>query len=135
MRIRVLAGSLLSFLAMTGVALAGSPQAGHLYTSTYLTIDVGKPATKAKVFIECLPGGSGGAGSGTWYDFVPLKKGSINFDRKETLSKLPKGKEQGTVKVTAKFTGGKFVGTWQLVGTSCGKTRFTATEGAGGSGR
>jgi hypothetical protein len=131
----VVAGAVLSFLILAGVALAGAPPAGRLWTSDYLTIFTSKPAKKAKVFIECLPNGTGGTGSATWYDYVPLSKnGSINFDHKETLTKLPSSKEKGTVKVTAKFTGGKFVGTWQLVGTPCGKTHFTATQGAGGHG-
>jgi hypothetical protein len=132
MRNRVLAGSLLSFLLLTGVALAGSPKPGQLYTSEYLTVTVGKPAKTVKVFVECLA--PTGHTSATWTGEIPLKHGSFKIDRKEKLSKLPKGKFEGTVDVTGSFKGGAFKGTWQLGGTACGKTSYVAKSGSGGTG-
>jgi hypothetical protein len=131
MRSRVLAGSLLSFLLLTGVALAGSPKPGQLYTSEYLTVTVAKPAKSVKVFVECLPNTGGGA---RWTGKIALKHGSFKIDSKETLSKLPKGKFKGTVDVTGSFKGGAFKGTWQLGGTACGKTSYVAKSGSGGTG-
>jgi hypothetical protein len=85
-----------------------------------------------KVFIECLPSSGGGEQwTGTK---IPPSHGSFKYDHKATFSKLPRGKVSGTVDVTGTFKGGKFVGTWQPAGTSCGKTNYKATAGAGGSG-
>jgi hypothetical protein len=123
--------AVVSSLAVTGIALAGSPKAGQLYTSKYLTITVGKPAKTATVFVECLPKSGHGA---TWRGKVPLKNGAISFSHKESLSKLPKGKKTGTVDVTAKFKGSDFSGSWRLSGTPCGKTSFKATTQGGGTG-
>jgi hypothetical protein len=132
---RVLAVSLLSFAAISGVALAGSsnsPKPGELYTSEFLTVTVGKPATKARVFVECLPKSGTGA---QWTGTVKLTRGSFKFDKKSTLTKLPSGTTTGVVAVTGKFTGGEFQGTWQLGGFACPKTSYRTKTGAGGSGR
>jgi hypothetical protein len=131
-RNRVLAGSLLTFLLLTGVALAGSPKPGQLYTSEYLTVTVGKPAKAVKVFVECLA--PTGHTSATWTGEIPLKHGSFKIDRKEKLSKLPKGKFEGTVDITGTFKSGAFEGTWLLGGASCLKTTYKATTEAGGRG-
>jgi hypothetical protein len=130
MRIRVIAGALLSSLLLAGVALAGSPKAGQLYTSKHLTVTVAKPAKSVKLFVECLPKSGHGA---QWTGKVSLTGGSFRIDQKETLSRLPSGKEKGTVDITGKFTGGDFKGTWQLGGTPCGKTSYKATSGGGGT--
>jgi hypothetical protein len=131
----VLALSLLSFAAISGVALAGSsgsPKPGQLYTSEFLTVTVSKPATKARVFVECLP--TSGAAGGQWSGTVKLTHGSFKFDKQSTIHKLPSGTTTGAVNVTGKFTGGEFRGTWQLGGLPCSKTSYLTKAGAGGSG-
>jgi hypothetical protein len=132
---RVLAVSLLCFAAISGVALAGSsksPKPGEQYTSEFLTVTVGKPATKARVFVECLP--ASGAAGGQWTGSVKLTHGSFKFDKQSTINKLPSGTTTGVVDVTGKFTGGEFQGTWQLRGFTCPKTSYRTKAGAGGSG-
>jgi hypothetical protein len=132
---RVLAVSLLSFAAVSGVALASSsssPKPGQLYTSEFLTVTVGKPATKARIFVECLP--TSGAAGGQWTGTVKLTHGSFKFDKQSTINKLPSGTTTGVVDVTGKFTGGEFQGTWQLGGFTCPKTSYQTKTGAGGSG-
>lgn len=131
---RVLAVSLLSFAAISGVALAGSsssPKPGELYTSEFLTVTVGKPATKARIFVECLL--TSGA-DGQWLGTVKLTHGSFKFDKQSTIHKLPSGTTTGVVDVTGKFTGGEFQGTWQLGGFACPKTSYRTKAGAGDSG-
>ena len=73
MRKRVIAVALFSFAAISGVALAStsSPSPGQLYTSQFLTVTVGKPATKARVFVECLP--TSGATGGQWLGTVAAR--------------------------------------------------------------
>ena len=113
---RVLAVSLASFAAVSGVTLASSsssPKPGQLYTSEFLTVTVGKPATKARIFVECLP--TSGAAGGQWSGTVKLTHGSFKFDKQSTINKLPSGTITGVVDVTGKFTGGEFQGAWQLV--------------------
>jgi hypothetical protein len=132
---RVLAVSLASFAAVSGVALASSsssPKPGQLYTSEFLTVTVGKPATKARIFVECLP--TSGAAGGQWTGTVKLTHGSFKFDKQSTINKLPSGTTTGAVDVTGKFTGGEFQGTWQLGGFTCPKTSYQTKTGAGGSG-
>jgi hypothetical protein len=132
---RVLAVFLLSFAAISGVALAGSsssPKPGQLYTSEFLTVTVGKPATKARIFVECLP--TSGAAGGQWFGTVKLTHGSFKFDKQSTIHKLPSGTITGVVDVTGKFTGGEFQGTWQLGSLACPKTSYRTKAGAGGSG-
>jgi hypothetical protein len=131
MRVRAVAGALLSFLLLAGVALAGAPKPGQLYSSEYLTVTVAKPAKSVKVFVECLPNSGTSA---QWIGTIPLKHGSFKLDRKEKLLKLPKGKIKGTVDVTGTFKRGAFVGSWQLIGASCPKTSYRATTTAGGRG-
>jgi len=133
---KVLLVSLSSFAAIGGVALAGSsnsPKPGQLYTSEFLTVTVGKPATKARVFVECLP--SSGAAGGQWTGTVKLTHGSFKFDKQSTIDKLPSGTTTGLVSVTGKFTRGEFQGAWQLGGFACPKTSYQTKAGAGGSGR
>lgn len=132
---RVLAVSLASFAAVSGVALASSsssPKPGQLYTSEFLTVTVGKPATKARIFVECLP--TSGAAGGQWTGTVKLTHGSFKFDKQSTINKLPSGTTTGVVDVTGKFKGGEFQGTWQLGGFTCPKTSYQTKTGAGGSG-
>jgi len=132
---RVLAVSLASFAAVSGVALASSsssPKPGQLYTSEFLTVTVGKPATKARIFVECLP--TSGAAGGQWSGTVKLTHGSFKFDKQSTINKLPSGTTTGVVDVTGKFKGGEFQGTWQLGGFTCPKTSYQTKTGAGGSG-
>jgi hypothetical protein len=132
---RVLAVSLASFAAVSGVALASSsssPKPGQLYTSEFLTVTVGKPATKARIFVECLP--TSGAAGGQWTGAVKLTHGSFKFDKQSTIKKLPSGTTTGVVDVTGKFTGGEFQGTWQLGGFTCPKTSYQTKTGSGGSG-
>jgi len=132
---RVLAVSLASFAAVSGVALASSsssPKPGQLYTSEFLTVTVGKPATKARIFVECLP--TSGAAGGQWSGTVKLTHGSFKFDKQSTINKLPSGTTTGVVDVTGKFEGGEFQGTWQLGGFTCPKTSYQTKTGAGGSG-
>ena len=131
---RVLAVSLLSFAAIGGVALASSsssPKPGELYTSEFLTVTVGKPATKARVFVECLPTSGGG---GQWTGAVKLAHGSFKLDKQSTIHKLPSGTTTGVVDLTGKFTRGEFQGTWHLGGFTCPKTSYRTKTGAGGSG-
>jgi hypothetical protein len=131
----VLAVSLSSFAAIGGVALASSsssPKPGELYTSEFLTVTVGKPASLARVFVECLP--TSGAPGGEWLGTVRLKHGSFKFDKQSTIDKLPGGTTTGIVDVTGKFTHGEFQGTWQLGGLSCARTSYRTKAGAGGSG-
>lgn len=134
MRTRVAALALLSFGAISGVASAGtgSPKPGELYTSEYLTVTVGKPATKARVFVECLP--ASGSGDGRWSGTVALKHGSFKFDKRSTIHEIPSGTKKGVVDVTGAFTHGEFQGAWQLGGFSCPKTSYRTKAGAGGSG-
>jgi hypothetical protein len=132
---RVLAVSLLSFAAISGVALASSsssPKPGQLYTSEFLTVTVGKPGTKARIFVECLP--TSGAAGGQWTGTVRLTHGSFKFDKQSTINKLPSGTTTGVVDVTGKFTGGEFHGTWQLGGFACPKASYRTKTGSGGSG-
>jgi hypothetical protein len=132
---RVLAVSLLSFAAISGVALASSsssPKPGQLYTSEFLTVTVGKPGTTARIFVECLP--TSGAAGGQWTGTVRLTHGSFKFDKQSTINKLPSGTTTGVVDVTGKFTGGEFHGTWQLGGFACPKTSYRTKTGSGGSG-
>jgi hypothetical protein len=132
---RVLAVSLASFAAVSGVALASSsssPKPGQLYTSEFLTVTVGKPATKARIFVECLP--TSGAAGGQWTGAVKLTHGSFKFDKQSTIKRLPSGTTTGVVDVTGKFTGGEFQGTWQLGGFTCPKTSYQTKTGSGGSG-
>jgi hypothetical protein len=126
--------TLVGFVAISAVALAAasSPKPGELYTSEYLTVTVGKPATKARVFIECLP--TSGATSGQWFGTVALKHGSFKFDKHSTIKKLPSGTVKGLVDVTGKFTHGEFQGTWKLGGFTCPTTSYRTKTGAGGSG-
>jgi hypothetical protein len=132
---RALAASLAGFVTISGVALASSsssPKPGELYTSEFLTVTVGKPATKARIFVECLP--TSGAPSGQWIGTVKLTHGSFKFDKHSTIHKLPSGTTTGVVDVTGKFTGGEFQGSWQLGGFTCPKTSYRTKTGAGGSG-
>jgi hypothetical protein len=132
---RVMVASLASFAAISGVALAGSsssPKPGELYTSEFLTVTMGKPATKARIFVECLP--SSGAPGGQWLGTVKLTHGSFKFDKRSTIRKLPTGTTTGVVDVTGKFTGGEFQGTWQLGGFTCPKTSYRTKTGPSGSG-
>jgi hypothetical protein len=130
---RVIAIALFAFAGISGVALAGtsSPKPGELYTSEFLTVTVGKPATKAVVFVECLP--SSGV-SGEWRGSVTLKHGSFKFDKQATIHKFPSGTTKGLVDITGKFSRGEFQGSWQLGGLSCPKTSYRTKTGAGGSG-
>jgi hypothetical protein len=131
---RVLGVSLASFAALSGVAFAGSsssPKPGELYTSEFLTVTVAKSATKARIFVECLPTSGGG---GQWLGTVKLTNGSFKFDKQSTIKKLPSGTTAGVVEVTGKFTHGEFQGTWHLGGFACDKTRYRTKTGAGGSG-
>jgi hypothetical protein len=133
---RVLLVSLSSFAAIGGIALAdssSSPKPGQLYTSEFLTVTVGKPATKARVFVECLP--TSGAAGAQWTGTVKLTHGSFKFDKQSTIDKLPSGTSTGLVDVTGKFKGGEFQGTWQLGGFACPKSSYRTKAGAGGSGR
>jgi hypothetical protein len=133
---RVLVVPLSSFAAISGVALASSsssPKPGQLYTSEFLTVTVSKPATKARIFIECLP--TSGAAGGQWTGTVKLTHGSFKVDKQSTIDKLPSGTTTGVVDVTGKFTGGEFHGTWQLGGFVCPKTSYRTKTGSGGSGR
>lgn len=132
---RVLGVSLASFAALSGVAFASSsssPKPGELYTSEFLTVTVSKPATKARIFVECLP--TSGAADGQWIGAVKLTNGSFKLDKQGTIKKLPSGTTTGVVEVTGKFTGGEFQGTWHLGGFACDKTRYRTKAGAGGSG-
>jgi hypothetical protein len=132
---RVLVVTLSSFAVISGVALAGSsssPKPGQLYTSEFLTVTVGKPATKARIFVECLP--TSGTAGGQWLGTVKLTHGSFKFDKQSTIHKLPSGTTTGVVDVTGKFTGGEFQGAWQLGGFVCPKTSYRTKAGAGGSG-
>jgi hypothetical protein len=132
---RVMVVALLCFAAIGGVALAStnSPKPGELYTSEFLTVTVGKPATTARVFVECLP--ASGAAGGQWLGTVKLTHGSFKLDKQSTIKKLPSGTAKGLVDVTGKFTHGEFQGTWQLGGLPCAKTSYQTKTGAGGSGR
>jgi hypothetical protein len=132
---RVLGVSLASFAAVSGVALAASsssPKPGELYTSEFLTVTVAKPATKARIFVECLP--TSGAGDGQWLGTVKLTHGSFKYDKQSTIKDLPSGTTAGVVEVTGKFTHGEFQGTWHLGGFACSKTSYRTKAGAGGSG-
>jgi hypothetical protein len=129
-----MAVALFGFAAISGVALAStnSPKPGELYTSEFLTVTVGKPATKARVFVECLP--TSGAAGGQWLGTVTLTHGSFKFDKRSTIKKLPSGAVHGVVDVTGRFTHGEFQGAWQLGGLTCPKTSYRTKTGAGGSG-
>jgi hypothetical protein len=118
---RVVAVFLLCFGAISGVALASSPKAGELYTSEFLTVTVAKPATTAKVFIECLSSKL----DGQWMGTVTLKHGSFKFDKKTTIKELPSGTKTGVVDVTGTFKNGGF---------ACATTSYRTKAGAGGSG-
>jgi hypothetical protein len=130
----VIVTCLVGFTALTGAALAssGSPKPGELYTSNFLTVTVGKPATTARLFVECLP--SSGAAGGQWLGTVKLTHGTFRFDKRSTIDKLPKGTLKGIVDVTGTFTRGEFEGTWHLGGLTCARTSYRTKAGAGGSG-
>ena len=129
----IAATSVVGFLALTGAALASSssPKPGEQYTSSFLTVTVGTPATTARVFVECLPSSGGG---GQWHGTVKLTDGSFKFDKRATIDELPKGTVKGVVDVTGKFKGGEFQGAWHLGGLTCPKTSYKTTTGPGGSG-
>jgi hypothetical protein len=132
---RMLGLSLAGFAALSGVAFAGSsssPKPGELYTSEFLTVTVGKPATKARIFVECLP--TSGAAGGQWLGTVKLTHGSFKLDQQTTIKKLPSGTTTGVVEVTGKFTHGEFQGAWHLGGFACNKTSYRTKAGSGGSG-
>ncbi|HWF74810.1 MAG TPA: hypothetical protein VG186_15775 [Solirubrobacteraceae bacterium] len=132
--------SILAASATAAWAAAKGPIAGGYYASTHprLAVVALKPATKVTLYIGCFSSPS----VAEYWDSakLPLKNGSFSFDGKTTISTENGGTfgtVKGTVLFTGKFSGGKFKGTAQIVGSSCPKSSYTAKydKNGGGSGK
>jgi hypothetical protein len=127
-------------LATTALAAGKGPIAGGYYGSSHprLSVSVLRPANKVVVYIGCFTSQS----VVEYWDSpkLTLKKGSISFDGPTTISTengATFGSTKGTVLFTGKFSGGKFKGTAQIVGSTCAKSSYTAKyeKNGGGSGK
>lgn len=139
-------GGVLLLVLISGSALAWAatkgPKAGAFYASRSpdLWVDVGKPATYVTVYIGCdvTSDVSEYWNSGTK---ISLRHDAFSFDRKTavgTESGAGFGQKNEKVLFTGHFTGGKFVGTVHLGGSTCPESSYTAkydARGGGGSGR
>jgi hypothetical protein len=130
---------ILAGLATAAWAAAKGPIAKGYYGSTHprLSISVGQPATTVQLYIGCFTTPT----SVEYWDSgkLRLKDGSFSFDGKTTISTeqgVTFGTAKATVLFTGKFSGGKFAGTAQIIGSSCPKQNYTAKyqKNGGGSG-
>jgi hypothetical protein len=131
---------ILAALATAALAAGKGPIAGGYYASTHprLSVDVLKPATKVTLYIGCFTTQT----DVEYWDSpkLTLKNGSFSFDGPTTISTETGGTfgtTKGTVLFTGKFSGGKFKGSAQIVGSTCAKANYTAKydKNGGGSGK
>jgi hypothetical protein len=120
---------ILAALATAAWAAAKGPIARGDYVSTHprLSVYVDQPPTKVELYLSCP---TSPTVSEYWdSSFLPLKHGAFSFDKKTTISTengATFGHVKGAVLFTGKFSGGKFTGTAQLVGSACPKSKYTA---------
>jgi len=130
---------ILAALATTAWAATKGPMPKGYYASTHprLSVYVDKPPTKVQLYIGCF---TSPAVVEYWDSAkLALKHDKFSFDGKTTISTengATFGHFQGTVLFNGKFSGGKFRGTAQIVGSTCPKHSYTAKfeRNGGGSG-
>jgi hypothetical protein len=140
-KIALLAIALLILAAMATAAWAGTkgPVPKGYYASSHprLSVYVDKPATTVQLYVACFTSPA----VTEYWDSPKLRfrHQRFSFHGKTTISTengASFGHLEGTVLFNGKFSGGKFRGTAQIVGSACPKSRFTAKfdKNGGGSG-
>jgi hypothetical protein len=133
-----LAIALLIFAAIaTAASAAVGPLAKGYYGSAHprVSVYVLKPATHVQLYIGCFTS----ANVVEYWDSpnLRLKNNEFSFDGATKISTengATFGTKHGTVLFTGKFSGGKFRGTAQIVGSTCPKRSYTATYKKNGAG-
>jgi hypothetical protein len=140
-KIAVLAAALFVLTAVATAAWAGTkrPVPKGYYASTHprLSVFVDKPPKTVELYVACFTSPT----VAEYWDSPKLRfrHNKFSFHGKTTISTENGGSFghlEGTVLFKGKFSGGKFRGTAQIVGSSCPKSSFTAKfdKNGGGSG-
>ena len=138
-KIAVLATALLILAAIATAAWAGTkrPVPRGYYASSHprLSVFVDKPPNTVELYVACFTSPT----VAEYWDSPKLRfrHDKFSFHGKTTISTENGGSfghVEGTVLFKGKFSGGKFRGTAQIVGSACPKSHFTAKFDKNGAG-
>jgi hypothetical protein len=127
----------LAALATAAWAATKGPVPRGYYGSTHprLSVYVDKPPTSVQLYVACFTAPN----VAEYWDGtnVAFKQDKFSFDRRTTISTenaASFGHLKGTVMFNGKFSGGKFRGSAQIVGSACAKSSYTAKFDKNGGG-